>query len=222
MHRNISLQRNGDLLTGSLLHKGVTSGDKYTAELYAVLVLARQQAQDLSVALAQPITPAPELTPPAPVVAPDAVALAQPIAPALQLTPPAPVVAPDVTRWHLPYSAGCLAGRMVYHTGLKGPSVLWFNLSLAPAHFKVHGCHPSSLAAASDQGDELAERLVDLPSGRKEQWPTQCKPACRTTEWLPFATVWPCSARVHSIIGVVLKTIGSDGLGFITHPSSCV
>ena len=83
----------------------------------------------------------------------------------------------------------------------------------------MHGCHPSSLAAASDQGDELAERLVDLPSRRKEQWPTQCKPTCRTTEWLPFATVWPCSTRVHSTIGVVLKTIGSDGLGFITHPT---
>ncbi|MGH0170802.1 UNVERIFIED_CONTAM: hypothetical protein FKN15_059768 [Acipenser sinensis] len=67
----------------------------YTAELYAALGLARQQAQAL------------------------AVALAQPIASALELTPPVPVVAPDVTCWHLPYSAGCLARRMVYHTGLK-------------------------------------------------------------------------------------------------------
>ncbi|MGH0146228.1 UNVERIFIED_CONTAM: hypothetical protein FKN15_007851 [Acipenser sinensis] len=66
-----------------------------TAELYAVLVLARQQAQALSGALAQAITPAPELT------------------------PPAPVVALDVMRWHLPYSPGCPARRMVYHTGLK-------------------------------------------------------------------------------------------------------
>ncbi|MGH0120412.1 UNVERIFIED_CONTAM: hypothetical protein FKN15_054748 [Acipenser sinensis] len=71
------------------------SSVRYTAELYAALGLVRQQAQALSVAPAHPI------------------------APALELTPPAPVVAPDVTRWHLPYSAGCLAGRMVYHTGLK-------------------------------------------------------------------------------------------------------
>ncbi|MGH0144476.1 UNVERIFIED_CONTAM: hypothetical protein FKN15_002905 [Acipenser sinensis] len=65
------------------------------AELYMALGLARQQAQAL------------------------AVALAQPIGPALELTLPAPVVAPDVTRWHLPYSPGCPARRMVYHTGLK-------------------------------------------------------------------------------------------------------
>ncbi|MGH0152417.1 UNVERIFIED_CONTAM: hypothetical protein FKN15_022353 [Acipenser sinensis] len=78
------------------IHPGVCFAlPQFTAELYAALGLARQQAQAL------------------------AVAQAHPIAPALELTPPAPVVAPDVTRWHLPYSAGCLAGRMVYHTGLK-------------------------------------------------------------------------------------------------------
>ncbi|MGH0186393.1 UNVERIFIED_CONTAM: hypothetical protein FKN15_021391 [Acipenser sinensis] len=68
---------------------------QYLAELYAALGLARQQAQALAVALAQPITPA------------------------LELILPAPMVAPDVTRWHLLYSAGCLAVRLVYHTGLK-------------------------------------------------------------------------------------------------------
>ncbi|MGH0168615.1 UNVERIFIED_CONTAM: hypothetical protein FKN15_055059 [Acipenser sinensis] len=69
------------------------------AELYAALGLARQQAQALSVALAQPITLAPELT------------------------PPALVVAPDVMRWHLPYSPGCLAGLVKWRSREDEPSV---------------------------------------------------------------------------------------------------
>ncbi|MGH0144809.1 UNVERIFIED_CONTAM: hypothetical protein FKN15_008422 [Acipenser sinensis] len=73
-----------------------------------------------------------------------------------------------------------------------------FHVPIRPAHrkrlhfafqgsvfqsFRVHGCHPSSLAAARDQGGELPGRLVDLfPVRRKEQWPTQrlCRSSCLT------------------------------------------
>ncbi|MGH0135697.1 UNVERIFIED_CONTAM: hypothetical protein FKN15_057739 [Acipenser sinensis] len=82
---------------------------QYTAELYTALGLARQQAQAL------------------------AVAPAQPIALALEQTPPAPVVAPDVTCWRLPYSPGCPARRMVYQTGLKEHG---FHVAIRPAHRK--------------------------------------------------------------------------------------
>ncbi|MGH0148159.1 UNVERIFIED_CONTAM: hypothetical protein FKN15_012160 [Acipenser sinensis] len=43
-----------------------------------------------------------------------------------------------------------------------------FELAIRPFVFKVHGFHPSSLAAAGDQRYELPGQLVDLSQSQEE------------------------------------------------------